>query len=51
MIEIAEEDNPEKKLRARQYMEEYMDDTPNSSKSVAMRKRILDGSRRALEKQ
>lgn len=38
-------------IKERQYADEYLDEMPNSAKSMNMRKRIIDGSRRALEKQ
>ncbi|KAL8707377.1 MAG: hypothetical protein Q9220_007601, partial [cf. Caloplaca sp. 1 TL-2023] len=37
--------------KERQYLTEYLDESPNSAKQSAIRKRILDGSRRSLEKQ
>ncbi|KAI9830453.1 MAG: hypothetical protein M1819_005705 [Sarea resinae] len=38
-------------VRERQFADEYLDETPNSAKTIAIRKRIIDGSRRFLEKQ
>ncbi|KAL8937780.1 MAG: hypothetical protein Q9216_004258, partial [Gyalolechia sp. 2 TL-2023] len=37
--------------KERQFLDDYLDEAPNSAKQVEMRKRILDGSRRSLEKQ
>jgi nuclear pore complex protein Nup93 len=37
-------------VKERQYADEYLDENPNSAKSINTRKRIIDGSRRALEK-
>ncbi|KAL8949625.1 MAG: hypothetical protein Q9222_004287, partial [Ikaeria aurantiellina] len=37
--------------KERQFLTEYLDETPNSAKQSDIRKRILDGSRRSLEKQ
>ncbi|KAL8900491.1 MAG: hypothetical protein Q9207_005666 [Kuettlingeria erythrocarpa] len=37
--------------KPRQFLDAYLDETPNSAKQVEIRKRILDGSRRSLEKQ
>ena len=36
-------------VRERQYAKDYLDETPNSGKSIAIRKQILEGSRRFLE--
>ena len=36
--------------RERQFAQDYLDEMPNSSKSMRIRKQILDGSRRSLEK-
>ncbi|KAF2843260.1 NIC-domain-containing protein [Patellaria atrata CBS 101060] len=38
-------------IRERQYFDEYLDESPNSARSISIRKRILNGSRRFLEKQ
>ena len=38
-------------VRPRHYAEEYLDETPNSANAFRVRTRIIDGSRRALEKQ
>ena len=35
--------------KERQFMDDYLDETPNSAKTIKVRKRILDGSRRCLE--
>ena len=40
----------ESKAKERQFADEYLDEIPNSAKSMNIRKRILDGSRRCLEK-
>jgi len=37
-------------IRERQFAAEYLDETPNSARSVAIKKRIIDGSRNYLEK-
>ncbi|KAL9002571.1 MAG: hypothetical protein Q9188_004500, partial [Gyalolechia gomerana] len=37
--------------KERQFLNDCLDEAPNSAKQVEMRKRILDGSRRSLEKQ
>ncbi|KAJ9649498.1 nuclear pore complex subunit [Coniosporium tulheliwenetii] len=37
-------------IKERQYAKDYLDEAPNSQRSIAIRKRILDGSRRFLEK-
>jgi nuclear pore complex protein Nup93 len=37
-------------IRERQFAAEYLDETANSAKSVAIKKRIIDGSRSYLEK-
>jgi nuclear pore complex protein Nup93 len=37
-------------IRERQFGTEYLDGTPNSARSVAIKKRIIDGSRTYLEK-
>ena len=36
--------------KERQYADDYLDESPNSAKAISIRKRILDGSRRCLEK-
>lgn len=36
--------------KERQFADDYLDETPNSAKAINVRKRILDGSRRCLEK-
>ena len=36
-------------VKERAFADEYLDETPNSIKSMKMRKRIIDGSRRSLE--
>ncbi|KAK8192564.1 nuclear pore complex subunit [Zalaria obscura] len=38
-------------VRERQFATDYLDDAPTSSKAFALRKRIINGSRRYLEKQ
>ncbi|KAM0800284.1 Nup93/Nic96-domain-containing protein [Usnea florida] len=40
----------ESEAKERQFADEYLDEVPNSAKSVNIRKRIIDGSRRYLEK-
>lgn len=40
----------EHQAKQRQFAEDYLDETPNSAKVTKIRKRILDGSRRCLEK-
>ncbi|KAI4187826.1 MAG: hypothetical protein LQ346_005429, partial [Caloplaca aetnensis] len=37
--------------KQRQFLDAYLDENPNSAKQVEIRKRILHGSRRSLEKQ
>ncbi|KAL8806945.1 MAG: hypothetical protein Q9200_004862 [Gallowayella weberi] len=37
--------------KQRQFLGDYLDETPNSAKQVETRQRILDGSRRSLEQQ
>ncbi|KAL8733940.1 MAG: hypothetical protein Q9181_003373, partial [Wetmoreana brouardii] len=57
LIEIVQEPpDPENAGQAnipkqRQFPTDYLDETPNSPKQVEIRKRILDGSARSLEKQ
>ncbi|KAL9591304.1 MAG: hypothetical protein Q9179_007859 [Wetmoreana sp. 5 TL-2023] len=57
LIEIVQEPpNPENAGQAnipkqRQFPTDHLDETPNSAKQVEIRKRILDGSARSLEKQ
>ena len=36
--------------KERQFADDYLDESPNSAKAISIRKRILDGSRRCLEK-
>lgn len=36
--------------KERQFADDYLDEVPNSAKSMNIRKRIIDGSRRCLEK-
>jgi len=57
MIEIVKE-NPEatsltdpRAVRERQFADEYLEESPQSANALKMRRTILDGSRRALEKQ
>ncbi|KAG9536812.1 NIC-domain-containing protein, partial [Aureobasidium melanogenum] len=38
-------------IKERQFAQDYLDDAPNSRKAFDLRKRIIDGSRRFLEKQ
>ncbi|KAL9583255.1 MAG: hypothetical protein Q9212_002811 [Teloschistes hypoglaucus] len=57
LIEIVQEhSHPEQGSLAagpkpRQFFSDYIDENPNSATQVGIRKRILDGSRRSLEKQ
>ncbi|KAL9125328.1 MAG: hypothetical protein Q9217_005460 [Psora testacea] len=46
LIEIAREGEASE----RQYANDYLDELPNSGKSIRVRKRIIEGSRRSLEK-
>ena len=56
LIEVTREDSDPtnsaapKPARERQFAEDYLDETPNSARTTRMRKSILDGSRRCLEK-
>lgn len=52
---VDEKEDPERTLgshrsKERSFSKDYLDDSPNSANSVKIRKRILDGSRRFLEK-
>ncbi len=38
-------------VKERQFADDYLDENPNSTKSIAMRRQIISGSRRCLEKQ
>lgn len=40
----------ESEAKERQFADDYLDEIPNSAKSMNIRKRIIDGSRRCLEK-
>ena len=40
----------ESKAKERQYADDYLDEIPNSARNIKIRKRIIDGSRRCLEK-
>ena len=40
-----------KAAKERQLAEDYLDEVPNSARTIKIRKKILDGSRRCLEKQ
>lgn len=51
LIEIVGEGREDAKLRPRHFRDEYLDENSHSVRSANMRKRIIDGSRRALEKQ
>lgn len=57
LIEIVREpSNPQNASQTdvpkqRQFLDDYLDETPNSARQVEIRKRILDGSRRSLEQQ
>ena len=46
LIEIVRESE----AKERQFADEYLDEFPNSAKSMSIRKRLIDGSRRCLEK-
>ncbi|KAL8790451.1 MAG: hypothetical protein Q9213_000603 [Squamulea squamosa] len=53
---VREPSNPQNANQAdapkqRQFLHDYLDETPNSAKQVEIRKRILNGSRRSLEQQ
>ena len=56
MIEIARESSSAYSpgdagaLKQRHYADQYLDENPNSQESLQIRKRIIEGSRRALEK-
>ncbi|KAL8670944.1 MAG: hypothetical protein Q9168_004544, partial [Polycauliona sp. 1 TL-2023] len=43
--------NPTDVPKQRQFLNDYLDETPNSARQTEIRKRILDGSRRSLEQQ
>ncbi len=38
-------------VKERQFADDYLDENPNSTKSIAMRRQIISGARRCLEKQ
>lgn len=38
------------KAKERQFADDYLDESPNSAKSIKIRKKIINGSRRSLEK-
>lgn len=38
-------------VKERQFAKDYLSETPNSAESIAVRKRIISGSRSCLEKQ
>lgn len=38
-------------VKERQFVTGYLDETPTSAKAIKLRRMIIDGSRRALEKQ
>ena len=46
LMEITGETN----AKERQFADDYLDEVPNSARSMNIRKRIIDGSRRCLEK-
>ena len=50
LIEVVEEENSTQ-FTPRKFAEEYLDENQNSEKSIKCRQRIINGSRRALEKQ
>ena len=57
LIEVTREDSDPssstapKPAKERQFAEDYLDEVPNSARTTNIRKRIIDGSRRCLEKQ
>ncbi|KAL8867723.1 MAG: hypothetical protein Q9174_005474, partial [Haloplaca sp. 1 TL-2023] len=57
LIEIVKEqpnpqnDGPPYAPKSRSFLKDYLDEAPNSAKQIEVRKKILDGSRRSLEKQ
>lgn len=56
LIEIVQDNSSggsggSKPTKERQFAESYLDENPNSMGSVTIRKRIINGSRRCLEKQ
>lgn len=57
LIEVTREDadpassTGSKAAKERQLAEDYLDEVPNSARTIRIRKRIIDGSRRCLEKQ
>ncbi|KAL9021731.1 MAG: hypothetical protein Q9185_001095 [Variospora sp. 1 TL-2023] len=55
VIEIVQEhpqpENTAQAPKQRQFLNNYLDETPNSAKQVEIQKRVLSGSRRSLEKQ
>ena len=57
LIEVTREDSTPasaaapKPAKERQFAEDYLDEVPNSVKTIRIRKKILDGSRHCLEKQ
>lgn len=42
--------NSPKAPKEREFANDYLDEAPNSAKTTNVRKRIIDGSRRCLEK-
>ena len=50
LIEIVDEDTS-RDFKPRRFADDYLDENLNSEKSVRVRQRIINGSRRALEKQ
>lgn len=42
---------PSSVAQERRFAEDYLDETPNSAKAMGIRRRIINGSRRCLEKQ
>jgi nuclear pore complex protein Nup93 len=49
LIEMVGEGKDGKKVKQRQFRDDYLEDSPHSSKTSAMKKTILDGAKRALE--
>lgn len=43
--------NASEPAKERQFAKDYLDEAPNSTRTINIRKRIINGSRRCLEKQ
>ena len=56
LVEITNEDPAAERvtdpnaIRERQFADDYLDESPRSERSTKMKRRIIDGSRRYLEK-